>query len=181
MLTAQQEIDLIASCLQGNQQAQFELYRRYVTAMYHVAIRILGHSDEAQDVLQEGFTKVFQQLHTFRHESGIGSWIKRIIVNTALSHLRTKKRLHIVELNQTLEQLPETSDTFLDFDAETLHNAIKKLPTGARVIFTLFAVEQMSHQAIAQQLRITESTSKTQYHRAKQLLKSYLPQTNNTE
>lgn len=179
MSSAQPEKELIARCLQGNQQAQFELYHRYVTAMYNTAIRILGHSGEAQDVLQEGFSRVFQQLHTFRQESGIGTWIKRIIVNTALNQLRTKKQLQFVELNQQLEQLPEATDTFPDFDAETLHVAIKKLPDGARVVFTLFAVEQMSHQAIALQLGITESTSKTQYRRAKQLLKSYLPQTAN--
>jgi RNA polymerase sigma-70 factor (ECF subfamily) len=180
MLSAQQEKDLIARCLQGNQKAQFELYSRYVSAMYNTAIRILGHSGEAQDVLQEGFSRVFQQLHTFRQESGTGTWIKRIVVNTALQHLRSRKQLQFVELNQQLEQIPETTDNFPDFNAETLHNAIKKLPDGARVIFILFAVEQMSHQAIAQQLGITESTSKTQYRRAKQLLKSWLSQTVNT-
>jgi len=156
------------------------LYHRYVSAMYNTAVRILGHSGEAQDVLQEGFTRVFQQLHTFRQESSIGAWIKRIIVNTALSHLRAKKRLHFVELNQLAEQLPETTDAFVDFDAEALHYAIKKLPDGARVIFTLFAVEQMSHPAIAQQLGISESTSKSQYRRARQLLLSYLPLPSNT-
>ncbi|MBL7828197.1 MAG: sigma-70 family RNA polymerase sigma factor [Saprospiraceae bacterium] len=170
------ERQLLTRCLAGDQQAQFQLYQRYVKAMYNTAIRIVGRPDEAQDVLQDGFTKVFQQLHTFRQESGIGSWIKRIIVNTALNALRSKKRLFYVELDQNLEQIAESSDTFLDIDAEIIHNAIKQLPDGARVVFTLFAVEQLSHQEIAQQLGVSESTSKTQYRRAKQLLKDALPQ-----
>lgn len=169
------ERQLLPRCLAGDQQAQFQLYHRYVTAMYNTAIRIVGHSGEAEDVLQEGFTKVFQQLHTFRQEASLGTWIKRIIVNTALNYLRIKKRLYYVELDQNLDHIAEATDTALDIDAETIHSAIKKLPDGARVVFTLFAVEEMSHQAIAQQLGITESTSKTQYRRAKQLLKGFLP------
>lgn len=155
-------------------RAQYELYNRYVTAMYNAAIRIVGNSAEAEDVLQESFAKVFQHLPTFRSEATVGAWIKRIVVTTALSHLRSKKKLQVVEM-QVLPDLKEEENADLEvFDAKTLHEAIKKLPEGSRVVFTLFAVEGMSHKDIAKELGISESTSKTQYMRAKQLLKSQL-------
>lgn len=156
-------------------RAQYDLYNRYVTAMYNVALRMVVHSAEAEDVLQESFAKVFQHLHTFRNEATIGAWIKRIVVTTALSHLRGKKKLQVVEV-QTLPDLEdqETGDEETTWDAKTLHESIKKLPEGSRIIFTLFAVEGMSHKDIAKALNISESTSKTQYMRAKQLLKQQL-------
>ncbi len=156
-------------------RAQYELYNRYVTAMYNVALRMVVHSAEAEDVLQESFAKVFQNLHTFRSEATIGAWIKRIVVTTALSHLRTKKKLQVVEM-QVLPDLEdaETGDGEPLWDAKTVHEAIKKLPEGSRVVFNLFAVEGMSHKDIAKELNISESTSKTQYMRAKHLLKQQL-------
>ncbi|MFN7118689.1 MAG: RNA polymerase sigma factor [Saprospiraceae bacterium] len=169
------EQELIKKCLKGDMRAQYELYNRYVTAMYNVALRIVSHQTEAEDVLQDSFTKVFQQLHTFRSEATIGAWIKRIVVTTALTHLRGKKKLQIIEM----QQLPELEDdeqheADMIWDAKTLHESIKKLPEGSRVVFTLFAVEGMSHKEIAKALNISESTSKTQYMRAKQLLKQQL-------
>lgn len=166
------EKDLVQRCLKGDMRAQYDLYNRYVTAMYNVAIRIVVHQAEAEDVLQDSFTKVFQQLHTFRSEATIGAWIKRIVVTTALTHLRNKKRLQLVEIQAFPELEEENEET--PWDAKTLHEAIKKLPEGSRVVFTLFAIEEMSHKDIAKALGISESTSKTQYMRAKQLLKQHL-------
>lgn len=169
------EQELVQRCLKGDMRAQYELYNRYVTAMYNVALRMVVHSAEAEDVLQESFAKVFQNLHTFRSEATIGTWIKRIVVTTALSHLRSKKKLQVVEV-QTLPDLEdeETGDGEPLWDAKTVHEAIKKLPEGSRIVFTLFAVEGMSHKDIAKELNISESTSKTQYMRAKHLLKQQL-------
>lgn len=169
---------LVARCLAGDAQAQYQLYNRYVTAMYNAAVRIVGHSAEAEDVLQEAFTKVFQQLHTFRQEASIGAWIKQIVVNTALNHLRSRKKLTFVELEKGIEPVEDTSDLPPQVNAAVIHEAIKKLPGGSRVVFTLFAVENMSHKAIAEELGITESTSKTQYHRAKLLLRDHLTNSN---
>ena len=172
--SADPEHELLQRCLRGESQAQYVLYNRYVTAMYNTAIRIVSQAAEAEDVLQEGFTKVFQQLHSFRSESTIGAWIKRIVVNTALQHLRAKQKLQFVDT----DVLPDTADEPYEeadsWDAPLLHEAIKKLPDGCRVVFTLFAVENMGHKAIAQELGISESTSKTQYMRAKKLLKAQL-------
>jgi RNA polymerase sigma factor (sigma-70 family) len=168
------EQDLLQRCLDGDQQAQYQLYNRYVTAMYNTAIRIVSHSAVAEDVLQESFTKVFRQLHTFRKEASIGAWIKQIVVNTALNHLRSAKKMTFVPLDTHFDAADEPGDLPDSIDASIIHEAIKKLPGGSRVVFTLFAVENMSHKAIAEELGITESTSKTQYFRAKQLLRDQL-------
>lgn len=168
------EQDLLQRCLRGESQAQFVLYNRYVTAMYNTAIRLLPQAPEAEDVVQESFTKVFQQLHTFRNESTLGAWIKRIVVNTALNILRAKRKLTFVELTNGADREDEPAADADTWDARMLHEAIKKLPDGCRVVFTLFAIEEMGHKAIAQALDISESTSKTQYMRAKKLLKDQL-------
>ncbi len=168
------EQDLLQRCLKGESQAQFVLYNRYVTAMYNTAIRLLPQAPEAEDALQESFTKVFQQLHTFRGESTLGAWIKRIVVNTALNSLREKRKLHFIALENGTDRKDESCEDVENWDARALHEAIKKLPDGCRVVFTLFAIEEMGHKAIAQALNISESTSKTQYMRARKLLKDHL-------
>lgn len=142
--------------------------------MYNTAIRIVPQTAEAEDVLQESFTKVFQQLHLFRSESSIGAWIKRIVVHTALQRLRTKQKLTFVTLEAQSDWEDEPCEVAYNWDAGQLHEAIKKLPDGCRVVFTLFAVEDMGHKAIAETLGISESTSKSQYWRAKKLLKTHL-------
>ena len=172
--SADPEHELLQRCLRGESQAQYVLYNRYIAAMYNTAIRIVPKVSDAEDVLQEGFTKVFGQLHTFRNESTIGAWIKRIVVNTALQHLRVKQKLQFVEVDVLPDVADEACDEADTWDAPLLHEAIKKLPDGCRVVFTLFAVENMGHKAIAQDLGISESTSKTQYMRAKKLLKAHL-------
>lgn len=168
------EQNLLQRCLKGESKAQFVLYNRYVTAMYNTAIRLLPHTPEAEDVLQESFTKVFQQLHTFRSDSSLGAWIKRIVVNTALNCLREKRKLHFVTLENGTDREDEPCEETDQWDARTLHEAVKKLPDGCRVVFTLFAIEEMGHKAIASALGISESTSKTQYMRARKLLKDHL-------
>ncbi len=172
MKTPEQE--LIRQCLQGNPRAQYELYERYVDAMYHTALRMVADSTEAEDVVQDGFVKVFQQLHTFRSEATIGAWIKRIIVTTALTHLRSNKKFQIVELNTVAEFSADEEAEVPLFDARTIHRAIQQLPEGCRVVFNLFLLEGMQHKEIAEALGISESTSKTQYMRAKQLLRTQL-------
>ncbi len=168
------EQDLLQRCRHGDSQAQYRLYNLYVTAMYNTAIRMLAHAPEAEDVLQVSFTKVFQQLHTFRNESSLGAWIKRIVVNTALEYLRTRRKLTFLALENGQDIADEPTEEVYDWDAAMLHHAIKKLPDGCRVVFTLYALENLPHKSIAQTLNISESTSKTQYMRAKKLLKEHL-------
>lgn len=168
------EAALLRRCMDGDAQAQYTLYDRYVVAMYNAAIRIVVRAEMAEDVLQEAFSRIFQQLHTFRGDASLGAWIKRIVVNTALQHLRKKNQLKFVAIDHGADWADEPCESVESWDAATLHNAIKALPDGCRVVFTLYVVENMGHKAIAEALGISESTSKTQYMRAKKLLKAHL-------
>lgn len=145
--------------------------------MYHTVIRMIGDAATTQDIVQEGFVKVFKQLHRFRGESGIYSWMKRIMINEAISHIRKNKRQpQIVEADYHLESLSDESDhdDGEGWDVSRVHSAIKLLPTRCRTVFSLFLFEGYSHKEIATELEISESTSKTQYMRAKKLLRNHL-------
>lgn len=163
-------------CLNEDTDAQRILYDRYVDAVYHTALRMCGRTDEAEDITQDTFIRVFRQLDTFKGESSLGAWIKRIGVNTTLNYLR-KKRPQV-----TFDQIPELSAPPVQHDGEAeqaynvrrIHQAIQTLPEGGRVILNLYLLEGYQHKEIAQILGISESTSKSQYHRARKLLQQKL-------
>ncbi len=166
------EQELLRQCLAGNASAQYALYDRYVKAMYHVALRIVADTGEAEDVLQDSFVRIFNALPTFRGESTLGAWIRRIVVTTSLNHIGKRRlRFESIQPHHDAEDKPEAD---MLWETAQLHEAIKALPDGARIVFTLFVIEDMPHKEIAAALGITESTSKTQYMRAKQLLKKLL-------
>ncbi len=145
--------------------------------MYHAVIRLVGSPATAQDIVQEGFVKVFKQLHRFRGESGIYAWMKRIMINEAISHLRKNKSApQIVDAEYHLEEVAVEQDEagVEAWEIDRVHTAIKKLPTRCRMVLSLFLFEGYTHQEIANELDISESTSKTQYMRAKKLLKNHL-------
>jgi len=172
-----EEQTLVQQCLRGDPQAQERLYRRYVDAMYNIVVRMVAENSYAEDILQEAFAKVFRSLHTFKGDSTLGAWIKRITINTALNFIRKNGRMPWAELqdNHCVEspRLPKMED---NWDMRRIHEAIKKLPEGCRVVFNLYLLEGYQHQEIASILDISESTSKTQYRRARQLLREMLDQ-----
>ena len=144
--------------------------------MYHTAVRIVNNESDAQDVVQECFIKVFDKIDTFRGDSTIGAWIKRIAVNSACNHLRKSQRTpesNSVELDDNLVVSHEEIEP-TQFTPTRIHNAIKQLPPRSRSVVTLYAIEGYSHKEIASILEITESTSKTQYKRGKALLRTHL-------
>jgi len=161
---------MIEECRQGSTSAQFRLYNQYSKAMYNLAFRILNNREDAEDILQEAFVDCFRNLNTFRFESTFGAWLKKIIVNKCINHLKKKK------IDLTLyENLPVDiyeEDNEVIYDTKKLFKGIEKLPDGYRVILTLYLLEGYDHQEIAQILGITESTSKSQYSRAKDKLRS---------
>lgn len=143
--------------------------------MFHTALRMVGQETDALDVLQDAFLKVYQSLGQFRQESTLGAWIKRIVVNMAINHLRQKKSASWQDLTPDLEPGQALSAEAINtLQAADIHLAILTLPPGSRTVFNLFAVEGYSHQEIADLLGISESTSKSQYFRAKQLLQTQL-------
>lgn len=163
---------LIEECRQGSTRAQFRLYNQYSKAMYNLAYRILNNREDAEDILQEAFVDCFRNLNTFRFESTFGAWLKKIIVNKCINQLKKKK------IDLTLcENLPvdiHEEDNEVIYDTTKIFKGIEKLPDGYRVILTLYLLEGYDHQEIAQILGITESTSKSQYSRAKDKLRSII-------
>ena len=161
------ENQLIEDCLQNDRLAQKALYERYCRAMYTVAYRITNDFEQANDVLQEAFVKVFQNLATFRRESSLGAWIKTIVVRTALSKLRKKQFTDPLEY----ADLDDWVDWGDYLEAEYLEKAIQTLPEGYRAVFLLIEVEGFSHKEVADLLGITVGTSKSQLFYAKKNLR----------
>ena len=163
---------LIEECRKGSSKAQFRLYNLYSKAMYNLAYRILNNREDAEDILQEAFIECFRNISSFRFESTFGAWLKKIVVNKCLNQLRKKK------IDLTLcDTLPTTiyeEDEEVTYDTGKIFKGIEKLPDGFRIILTLYLLEGYDHSEISQILGITESTSKSQYSRAKEKLRNLL-------
>ncbi|MFM7486270.1 MAG: RNA polymerase sigma factor [Cytophagales bacterium] len=170
----QSEKDLIAGCIDGNRASQKALYDRYHRKMMVICQRYAKTTTEAEDVLQEGFVRVFGSLKYFRGESALSTWMTRIMINTALNSQRQK--LYMMPMVDVTEvHLPEREEISLaDFHLQELIAMIQSLPDRCRVVFNLFAIEGYGHKEIANMLNISEGTSKSQYNRAKNLLKAKL-------
>ncbi len=164
------EAELIAACLADDRLAQRSLYDRYKKGMYTVAYRITNDFDQANDVLQEAFVKVFRNLGSFRQESTLGAWIKTIVVRTALSHIRRQKRIEPLEEHHVKDRI----DWGHSLDSEYLEKAIQALPDGYRAVFVLIEVEGYAHKEVAEMLGISVGTSKSQLFYAKKKLREHL-------
>ena len=167
--------ELIERCRQGMRDAQFELYRLYSRAMYNTALRMVQNPHDAEDLLQSVFIEVFTKMDSFRFESSLGSWIKRITVNKCINFLKSR-RMTFAELmpNTDREDTPPETEAEPRYTVDSINRAIGRLPEGYRVVFTLYAVEGYDHEEIGQILGITEATSKSQYSRAKTKLREIL-------
>lgn len=165
------EPDLIAGCIEGDRQMQEELYRRFAPKMYAVCLRYANNANDAQDLLQEGFIKVYKNLHRFRAEGSFEGWIRRVFINSSIEHLR-KKQLHLATVGDKEENTIENADiSALDNLAEKdIINLIQDLSPGYRTVFNLYVIEGYSHKEIGEQLGISEGTSKSQLARAKAIL-----------
>lgn len=167
---------IVEACLRGDRHAQFELYRQYSKAMYNVCLRMVRSESDAEDLLQNSFIDVYSKLGSFRFESSIGAWIKRIVVNNCINFLK-KRRLQLEELNERYQAIPDQNGDDADtgwLTVDTVNKAIYRLPDGYRVVFSLYALEGYDHEEISQILGISVSTSKSQYSRAKQRLQELL-------
>jgi RNA polymerase sigma-70 factor (ECF subfamily) len=170
MLTEQ---ELIEGCRKGERAAQRALYDRFCRKMTVLCLRYSKTTAEAEDILQEGFVKVFNAIKDFRQESKLETWITRIMVNTALNVQRKKLYLYPMVDVQEIE-LPENEISVSGIHFKQLLEMIQGLPQGCQIVFNLFAIEGYSHKEIAEQLGISEGTSKSQFARAKSLLQQKL-------
>lgn len=149
---------------------QHALYQRYADKMFVVCLRYAPGRLEAEDILQEAFIKVFDKLGQYRAEASLASWIKRIVVNTALNHQRSKLYMYPMVDVENMYGMAEEEVTLSGIHFKDLLQMIQELPSGCRLVFNLYALEGYPHKEVAKLLDISEGTSKSQYSRARQLL-----------
>ncbi len=164
--------DIIKGCLAGSRRDQELLYRRHASRLYAVCLQYSGNDEEARDILQEGFIKIFENLVHYKHEGSFEGWMRRIIVNTALERFRGRNTLYRVDDIEMITE-PEAELFSVDYpglEAADLLDIIRGLPPKYRVVFNLFAIEGYSHREISSMINISEGTSKSNLSRARAIL-----------
>jgi RNA polymerase sigma-70 factor (ECF subfamily) len=162
------EDELITACLKNNPRAQKALFEKYSGKLMGVCLRYATDRDEAQDMLQDGFVKIFQKLDSYTGEGSFGGWVHRLMVNTCLDALRKNKAMGFsVEIEKADFQMDGVEDALSQLRTQDLLRLIQDLPDGYRVVFNMFAIEGYGHAEIAESLGISENTSKSQYRKAK--------------
>ena len=169
------EKELVAGCKQHSKVHQKALYQQYYRLMFGVCLRYTDNRDDAEDVLQEGFIKVFQHLKNFRGQGSLEGWIRRIMVHTSIEHYRKRSRYFMVDIEHARD-VELSADQLGHLTREELLVLIRALPAGYRTVFNLYVIEGYSHKEIAKMLKISEGTSKSQLSRAKGLLKTQVSQ-----
>jgi RNA polymerase sigma factor (sigma-70 family) len=164
--------DIITGCLKGNRRDQELLYRRHAAKLYAVCLQYSGNDEEARDILQEGFIKIFGNLVHYKHEGSFEGWVRRIMVNTALEKYRSKhllRRVDDIDQIQELDAEPDNDD-YAGLQAVDLMGIIRELPPKYRMVFNLFGIEGYSHKEISKMMNISEGTSKSNLSRARVIL-----------
>jgi RNA polymerase sigma factor (sigma-70 family) len=174
---------IIEGCIAGKRSAQNALYRKFSAMMLSVCMRYAQNRDEAEDILQEAFIKIFQNIASFRGEGSFEGWMKRIMINHALNHYRKNKKTPFTQdINEINEQdiigKEEIQGHHEPVSADILLSLIQLLPQGYRMVFNLYVFEEYSHKEIAKELNISESTSKTQLLKARRMLRRKLSELN---
>jgi RNA polymerase sigma-70 factor (ECF subfamily) len=168
-----QEIDkIIKGCLDGSRKDQELLYRRHAAKLYAVCLRYSGNDEEARDILQEGFIKIFENLQSYKFEGSFEGWMRRITVNIALEKFRSRHNLYRVDDIDTIQEPeadPDTED-YSGLEAADLLRIIRELPPKYRMVFNLYAIEGYSHKEISKLVSISEGTSKSNLARARIIL-----------
>jgi RNA polymerase sigma factor (sigma-70 family) len=171
------EDELIKGCLRRDANAQRQLYDTFSSKMYSICYRYVKDSMEAEDILVTSFMKVFDKINQFKSEGSFEGWIRRIVVNEALTYLRRNRSMYLETELEQADREPDYNMLGDHLEAEDLMNMIKELPTGYRIVFNLYAIDGYSHKEIADQLGISENTSKSQLSRARTYLQKMLAET----
>lgn len=164
---------LIKGCLAGNRRDQELLYRRYSPLLYGASLQYTGNDEEARDVLQEGFIKIFSNLPQYKFEGSFEGWMRRIIINTALEKYRSRYNLYRVDDIDCIDE-PEAhpgTDDYAGLDVQDMLEIVRELPPKYRMVFNLYAIEGYSHREISGMMKITEGTSKSNLSRARTILR----------
>ncbi|KAA3652946.1 MAG: sigma-70 family RNA polymerase sigma factor [Bacteroidetes bacterium] len=171
------EDEMLEGCKANQEAAQKHLFDRYARVMTGVCMRYADRFEEAQDIVQDGFVKVFNKIETYSGSGSLEGWIRRIMVNTALDYLRKIKHERFnLSIDDVEYSLKDSQVIESNMQADDLLKIIKTLPLGYRTVFNMYAIEGFSHKEIADELGISENTSKSQYSRARTLLQKKLVQ-----
>ncbi|HLX90199.1 MAG TPA: RNA polymerase sigma factor [Puia sp.] len=171
--------DLVERCKQGDARSFAQIYQKYAKAMYNTSLRIVNNTGDAEDVLQEAFIDAFGSLEAFQYKSTFGAWLKKIVINKSINQLR-KRKMDLIEIEKTnVGMLPEEErmdEKEIQLKVEEVKQAVTQLPNGYRTVLTLYLFEGYDHEEIAEILRISHATVRTQYMRAKQKLLGIIKQ-----
>ncbi|MEJ7644106.1 MAG: sigma-70 family RNA polymerase sigma factor [Chryseolinea sp.] len=168
------EDEVIKGCLAGDPGAQKIVYESYSRKMYSLCYRYVRQPMEAEDILVTAFMKVFNKVHQFKSEGSFEGWIRKIVVNEALTFLRRNRSMYIETDLENADREPDYNALSDHLEAEDLLKMIQELPTGYRIVFNMYAIDGYSHKEIAAHLGISESTSKSQLSRARGYLQKIL-------
>ncbi len=164
--------EIVDGCLENKRQSQSELYKLFAAKMYGVCLRYAGNNFDAQDILQDGFVKVFENLSNFKWNGSLEGWMKRIFINQALDRFRSKiTHLSVDEMEENLELTDKEASALDSLSEKEILNLIQELPDQYRLVFNLYVMEGIQHQDIAKELNIGVSTSRSNLARAKNILK----------
>lgn len=167
---------IISECIAGSQKAQAKLYHHFAPKMFGVCLRYAKDATEAEDNLQDGFIKVFANLKSFRQEGSFEGWIRRIMINGSLEKLRKLHLMYPVEDVAIYDSVNVSDDVIAKISADELVKLIQELPPRYRMVFNLYVIEGFSHQEIAQEMSITQGTSKSNLARAREIMKKKVHQ-----
>ena len=165
------ELELIISCINNERKAQKILYEQYHRKLFVVSMRYARSKADAEDILQDSFVKIFQNLAQFRRDCPLEAWLRRVVVNTALKfYSRKMHKLPPDDIENHCDTISDTEFTLSQYNFQELLSFIQQLPLRCQMVFNLYAIEGYQHNEIAKMLEISEGTSKSQYARAKQTL-----------
>lgn len=173
-------MDILELCKRGDRMAQQALYKQYKNKMYVLCLRYANNREDAEDMLQEGFVKVFKDLHQFKGMGSLEGWIRKVILHVALQFLRKQKQLKLIPAFEGWENLHTTEIEEEPFDRELVQKILflmQRMPVGFRTVLNLYIMEGYSHQQIAEELDISVGTSKSQLNRAKKHLRELVEKT----
>jgi len=170
-----QHREIVEACMSGNRTAQRQLYQLYSKAMYNTCYRMVGNEADAEDILQNSFIDVFTKLNSFKFESTIGAWIKRIVINNSINFLK-KRRINFEILDDKTIDISEENESPVDnsLTMAKVNEAMEQLSDGYRQVFSLYLLEGYDHKEIAGILGVSEATSKSQFSRAKAKIRTLL-------
>jgi len=176
------EPHIIEGCVKEKRRAQYILYQYFAPPMLSLCMRYCRNREEAEDVLQEGFVKIFQKISTFRQSGSLEGWVRRIMINQAINHLKARKLVFLdadpEKLGATIPDESENDPGDELYSPGEMMKAIQELPPGYKVVFNLYVFEGYSHKEIAETLNISENTSKSQLSRARSFIRRLLNEKN---